>query len=365
MGLRGLAGPGARDGWSASVRTHLHITHHRRVTQGEDGIVPGGDELVGDEVVVTDFEDGLHDGGVVDLLMLVELAAAWISCGVDVADVVLVNAQAANDIAVHDADVVDVEEQLEVRAADVLDEIDAEVHVVAKVAGMAFHRVGAVTRIQVLEDQGDALFLGERQHLFPGGEAGVDGLVTVHAVELHAGEGDDLFAADICGDVDGFGELGDDFVMKLGIARSLGKAVAADEGDVEPELFHIRVELGVDAFDADEADVLRMPGEFEHVHRLPAPAHECVANAFVFDDVGGVRSGFGDGLGAEAGGGSRGECGGEEMATVHGWRFRFQVQSFKLGRGRERGVRSLSYAEGGEDEVMHSGKMDGRKRGKK
>jgi hypothetical protein len=31
--------------------------------------------------------------------------------------------------------------------------------------------------------------------------------------------------------------------------------------------------------------------------------------------------------------------------------FRFKVPSFKLGRGRERWVGSLSYAEGGEDDV--------------
>jgi hypothetical protein len=64
--------------------------------------------------------------------------------GVDVADGVFVEAQAADDVAVHNADVVDVEKELEVRATDLLDEIDAEVHVVTEVAGVAFHRVGAV-----------------------------------------------------------------------------------------------------------------------------------------------------------------------------------------------------------------------------
>jgi hypothetical protein len=43
------------------------------------------------------------------------------------------------------------------------------------------------------------------------------------------------------------------------------------------------------------------------------------------------------------------------MAAVHGGHsFRFQVQSFKLERGKERGVGSLSYAKGGEDDDEHA-----------
>ncbi len=93
-----------------------NITHHRGVSQGEDGVGPGGDEFVGDVVVVADLLEGLHDGGVVDFLVLVELAAAGIAGGVDVADGVFVEAEAADEIAVHDADVVDVKEELEVGA---------------------------------------------------------------------------------------------------------------------------------------------------------------------------------------------------------------------------------------------------------
>lgn len=119
------------------------------------------------EVVVADLQQRLHDGGVVDLLVLVELAAAGISSSVNVADVVLVETQTANDVAVHDADVVDVEEQFEVGAADVFDEIDAEVHVIAEVAGVAFHRVGAVAGVQVLQNKRDSFLFGEWQHMLP------------------------------------------------------------------------------------------------------------------------------------------------------------------------------------------------------
>ena len=57
--------------------------------------------------------------------------------------IVLVLADAADDVAVHDLDVVDVEQQLQVRRADPLDDVDAIVGVVSLVAGMPLHRVRA------------------------------------------------------------------------------------------------------------------------------------------------------------------------------------------------------------------------------
>ena len=51
-------------------------------------------------------------------------------------NVLLVLADAADDVAVHDLHVVDVEEQLHVRRADTFDQIDAEIHVVTEVTGM-------------------------------------------------------------------------------------------------------------------------------------------------------------------------------------------------------------------------------------
>ena len=57
--------------------------------------VAGGDELLADVALVADLEEGLHDRRVVDLLVVVELAAAGIARRVDVADVVLVLAEPA------------------------------------------------------------------------------------------------------------------------------------------------------------------------------------------------------------------------------------------------------------------------------
>lgn len=128
----------------------------------------------------------------------------------------------------------------------------------------------------------------------------MNSLVTVHAVKLHAGEGDDLFAADIGCKVNGIGELGDDFIAEFGIARSFGETVAADEGDVESERLHIGIVFAVDAFHAHETDVLAVLGQYHCVHGFEAPTHDGVLDAMVFDDVGRISSGFVDGLSAEA-----------------------------------------------------------------
>mgnify|MGYP000075297374 CR=1 FL=1 len=58
-------------------------------------------------------------------MCLIQFTSSWIPGGVDVTDVVLVEAQAADDVAVHDADVVNVEEQFEALGPDALGEFDA------------------------------------------------------------------------------------------------------------------------------------------------------------------------------------------------------------------------------------------------
>ena len=120
------------------------------MAEGGYGVVPGGDELLGDVAFVAGFDDLAEDGGVVDFLGVIEFGAAGVAGGVVVADELVVLADAADDVAVHDGDVVDVEEEFEVGRADAADEVEAEVGVVAEVAGMAFHRVGVVAGVEVL-----------------------------------------------------------------------------------------------------------------------------------------------------------------------------------------------------------------------
>src|SRR5688572_28538210 len=93
----------------------LNVTDSRGVAEGGGAVGPGGEEFLGDEAGEAGIENGAHDRGVVDLLVFVEFAAAGNTGGMVMADEVLVFAEAADDIAVHDLNVIDVEEQLHAR----------------------------------------------------------------------------------------------------------------------------------------------------------------------------------------------------------------------------------------------------------
>ena len=80
------------------------------MSQGEDGIVPGGDEFLGDVTGVTSFEDLAHDGWVIDFLSVIDFSTAWISSSVIVGDVLMVITDAPDDVTVHDRDMINVEE---------------------------------------------------------------------------------------------------------------------------------------------------------------------------------------------------------------------------------------------------------------
>ena len=58
-------------------------------------------ELLSDVPVVVRFGDRFHDGGVVQLLRLVEFVAAGVAGGVEVTDVVDVVAEGAGDVALY------------------------------------------------------------------------------------------------------------------------------------------------------------------------------------------------------------------------------------------------------------------------
>src|SRR5262245_30376433 len=111
------------------------VAEHHRLLQPRQRVA-GRDELLADVALVADLDERFHDRLVGDLLLVVELAAAGVARGVDVADVVLVLADAADHVAVHDLNVVDVEQELQVRRADPLDDVDAVLGVVPLVAGM-------------------------------------------------------------------------------------------------------------------------------------------------------------------------------------------------------------------------------------
>ena len=96
-------------GVRSGIRAHLH-----GLPEGLEGVFGGGDEFVGEEVGEFLFFDFSENGGVVDLLGVVEFATAGVAGGVEVADEVFVLAEAADEVAVHDGDVVEIEEEFDV-----------------------------------------------------------------------------------------------------------------------------------------------------------------------------------------------------------------------------------------------------------
>ena len=91
----------------------LHVAQRHGLPQALQGVA-GGDEFLADVPLIADFEQRLHDWRIVDFLLLIELTAARVAGCVHMRDVVTVLAKARNDIAVHDLNVIDVEEQLQI-----------------------------------------------------------------------------------------------------------------------------------------------------------------------------------------------------------------------------------------------------------
>src|SRR5205823_3625780 len=120
--------------------------------------------------------------------------------------------------------------------ADGADDPGNPVEVVALVAGMALHRVGGVAGIEVLQADGDALFVGiagdllERLDAVGGrlvaGNGAARGIVGVPP--LVAGEGDDVREAGIGTGIDHLLGAGDDLVVIAGVIVPLGERHAAD-----------------------------------------------------------------------------------------------------------------------------------------
>ena len=209
----------------------------------------------------------------------------------DVADRIGVLTEPADDVAIHDRDVIDVEEELQVGGANAFDKIDAEIDVVAKVARMPLHRMGGITGVEMFEAERDAGGLRLRQNLLPGGDAVGCPLLLIHPVKAHPGKRDHLLRADLLGDLDPLGELGDRLVEEARVARPFGKAVARNERNLEPELLHIGIKLPVDPLDPLQADRLGVAGELEGVHRIETPSHHGMTDAVVADAVGRVGGG--------------------------------------------------------------------------
>ncbi len=263
----------------------LHIAHFGGVPEGGGFVVPVGDELLRYEVVEACGENGAHYRGVVNFLRVVEFAAAGVAGGVVVADVFLVFADVADDVAVHDLHVINVEQQLEVRRANLLDGLDAKLDIVALIAGVTLHRVAVVHGVEVLEADRDAVFLGVTDDLFPRLDAVANSLLAIDAGSLHADKCDHALGSELLGDGDAINQFLDAHRVIGRVVRPLAKAVAADERDFQSGLAGGRIKLATDALDASQANINAGGDELVGRHRVEGPTHDRLADAFVFDFV--------------------------------------------------------------------------------
>src|ERR1019366_7238317 len=235
----------------------LHRAESNGLLQRRHGIFER-DELVGEVAFEFQVRDGLRDGAPVELLGVVELVAAGDAAGVEVADVLNVLADGADDIAFHDLHVVDVVEQLYARRAHGLDHFDAPTGVVALVVLVVHFAV------EQFQANGDARVLGDFGDALEPQDAGVAACVVGEALAV-AGEGDDV--GDLGGD--GFGDIGahvffELVVVLLAIPRHGNRAGAGDDRRDEAVFAAGGPVLFVDQVDAGEAEFGGLAAQVVH-----------------------------------------------------------------------------------------------------
>src|SRR5579884_848972 len=95
-------------GW----QTGSHIAQRHRFLQTL-GRIARGNEFLTDVARVLHFHQGPHDRGIIDLLGVVQLTSPRIARRMNMANVLGILANAADNVAVHDLHMIDVEQQLE------------------------------------------------------------------------------------------------------------------------------------------------------------------------------------------------------------------------------------------------------------
>ncbi len=137
-------------GARASLATDLN-----RLSEGGNGF-SCWDEFLPEIALETCLADCRYDGGVVELLVFIDLVPSWVASSVVVRDVLMVLLDGADDITFHDLHVIDVIEELEVRGGKGFAELGSPAGVVTLVVGVIDFGV------QELHDEDDPMFFGKR-----------------------------------------------------------------------------------------------------------------------------------------------------------------------------------------------------------
>lgn len=140
--------------------------------------VSGRDEFLSDVSLITEFVEFPHDWGEVDFLLVVQFVSARATSDMDMSDDIDMFIESAHDIAVHDLNVVDVEEHFDSFGANIADDLRDKVDVITLVSRVSLHRVGTIAGIEMFEAQSDLGSLGEAGELLESCDAIFEAFLT-------------------------------------------------------------------------------------------------------------------------------------------------------------------------------------------
>ena len=128
----------------------LDITNFNRMFERFGMIVPGRDIFLSNVALVSGFQYGTKNRRVIELLILVEFAAAGIASSMIMPDPSMQFAYSSDHVTVHDLNVINIKKQFEVRRIYLFDQVDTQMDIVAKVAWMPLHGMAVVAAVEVL-----------------------------------------------------------------------------------------------------------------------------------------------------------------------------------------------------------------------
>ena len=91
------------------------------------------------KTLVSNLDQLLHDGLILDFLVGIEFIPAWITRGMNVGDDILAFANPSDHIAMHDLHMVNIEKNLDVGGTNLANNLYKPVEIIALVTGMTFH----------------------------------------------------------------------------------------------------------------------------------------------------------------------------------------------------------------------------------
>ena len=242
------------------------------MAEGGKGVA-GGDELVGDVAAEVGGGDAAHYAVPLDFLGGVEFVAAGDAAGVEVGDPIDIFLDGADQVTFHDLHVIDVEEELDARRVDGLDDLHTPGGVVAHVV------VVVDLAVEKLDADVDAVVLGDFLDAVETGDGIFGALLVGHAFAI-AGKSDDVGDAGLGGERNIFAET----LLNLGVifdavhgAANFAAATVTHAADQAIPRGHFEF-VGIEEVDALQTDLGGIGAELVEGNFLITPAGNGLAD---------------------------------------------------------------------------------------